>query len=50
MLNHMTMPVLFAVLIAVLAIISAGVFIAFRIIGERVRASDEAPPQPSTRP
>ncbi len=50
MFNHMTMPVLFAVLIGVLAVISAGVFLAFRIVGERIRSTDEELPQPPVKP
>lgn len=44
MLDHMTMPVLFAILIGVLAVVTIGVFLALRLFGERSRAGDEAPP------
>lgn len=48
MLNHMTMPVLFAILIGLLAVVTIGVFLTLRIVGERSRASDE-PPKPMRR-
>lgn len=41
MFNHMSMPVLFAVLLVLLAVVSAGVFLAFRIFGQRTKADDE---------
>lgn len=41
MLDHMTMPVLFAILIGILAVVAIGVFLALRIFGERSRADDE---------
>lgn len=50
MFNHMTMPVLFAVLIGILAVVSAGVFLTFRIVGERIRSTDEGLPQPPIKP
>ena len=43
MLNHMTMPVLFAILIGILAVVTIGVFLTLRIVGERAKASDERP-------
>lgn len=43
MLDHMTMPVLFAILIGVLAVVTIGVFLTLRIVGERSKAGDEAP-------
>ncbi|WP_328320786.1 hypothetical protein OHA70_22690 [Kribbella sp. NBC_00382] len=36
MFDQMSMPVLFAVLISTLAVVSIGVFIAVRVMGERV--------------
>lgn len=43
MLDHMTMPVLFAVLIGLLAVVAMGVYLTLRIVGERAKASDETP-------
>lgn len=49
MFDHMSMPVLFAILIGVLAVLSIGVFLAFRIVGERIRTSDEGSPKRRNR-
>lgn len=43
MLDHMTMPALFTILVALLAVVSAGLFFVFRIVGERAKSSDEDP-------
>jgi hypothetical protein len=40
MFDQMSMPVLFTVLIVTLAVVSAGVFIAVRVLGARAGASD----------
>ncbi len=37
MLDQMTMPVLFAILIGFLALITVGTLVVFRIIGDRTR-------------
>ena len=49
MFDHMTMPVLFALLLVLLAVVSIGVFLILRIVGERTKASDESA-QPGRRP
>lgn len=41
MLDHMSMPILFAILIGLLAVVTVGVFITLRIVGERSKAGDE---------
>lgn len=41
MLNHMSMPVLFAILIGILAVVTIGVFLTLRIAGQRIKAGDE---------
>ena len=41
-LDHMSMPVLFAILIGLLAVVTVGVFVTLRIVGERSKAGDEA--------
>jgi hypothetical protein len=46
MLDQMTMPVLFAILIGLLAVITTGVFLALRIVGARNKAGDEPQPEP----
>ena len=46
MLEQMSMPVLFALLIAVLAVITIGAFLAFRILGGRKKSSDEPAAKP----
>lgn len=50
MLDQMSMPVLFTLIIVVLAILSTAIYLGFRIIGERAKSSDEdhsvAPPAP----
>ena len=42
MLDHMTMPVLFAILIGLLAVVTIGVFLTLRFVGERGIAGDES--------
>jgi len=49
MLDHMTMPVLFAILIGLLAVVTIGVFVTLRIVGERSKASDEPAKQAHRR-
>jgi hypothetical protein len=46
MFDQMTMPVLFAILISFLAIITTGIFLALRIAGARTKAGDESQPAP----
>ena len=50
MLDHMTMPVLFLILIAVLAIVSAGVYVATRVAGERIRTREAKAEAKTGRP
>ena len=42
MFDHMTMPVLFAILVGLLAVATIGVFLTLRIVGARSKAGDEA--------
>lgn len=41
MFDHMTMPVLFALLLGLLTVVTIGVFLTLRIVGERSKARDE---------
>lgn len=50
MLDHMTMPVLFAILIGILAVVAIGVFLTLRIVGERSKATDETAQPVRRRP
>lgn len=43
MLNHMTMPVLFAVLIGVLVLVSVAAFFVFRVLGARAQTNATKP-------
>ncbi len=51
MFDQMSMPVLFAVLISILALVSIGVFVAVRVLAERVGAAKPTVvPATSARP
>ena len=50
MLDYMTMPVLFLTLFGAMALVTIGVFLALRITGGRIKASDEEPRRRTRRP
>ena len=50
MFDHMTMPVLFAIMLVVLAVVSIAVLLILRVVGERSKASDEPAARGRRRP
>ena len=49
MLDNMTMPVLFAIVIGILAVAATGVFLTLRIVGEHIKSGDETPSRATPR-